>query len=249
MKLALKDTDKIRFTENRFKGIHLHEMLLDGVWTPVPGATTISGLFPSDAWKFAWPPKLMAEKLVCILNDGKVICEADIKTAKNAWREKRDKAADSGSRSHEIIESYIKTNSFDTSSENIEVQNSVHEFMLWEAKTRPQWLASELQVGSLSNRFCGILDAVAIIDGKTALVDFKTSASGDKPEYAIQLAGLHIALTEMGIIPEKRVVLHLPKKGQYSYIPIETDLDKDKQAFLAALEFYKHKNIFLARCK
>jgi hypothetical protein len=64
-------------------------------------------MFSDDGWKFAWPPKLMAEKLTCILNDGKIICEADIKTAKNAWREKRDKSADTGQAAHLIISKYI----------------------------------------------------------------------------------------------------------------------------------------------
>lgn len=221
-------------------GKHIH--LIEG--REVPGCTTIAGLFSDDGWKFAWPPKLMAEKLMCVLNDGKVICAADIKEAKGAWREKRDKSADSGSRAHALIETYIKTGMMNSFLENKEVENCIANFLTWEEKLKPAWMASELQVGSLIHGFAGILDALAEIDGKLVLMDFKTS-SGIKLEYSIQLAGLMICLEEMGVKPTERAILHLPKDGEYEYKVLNGNLEFEKECFLAAKTFYGFKNKFM----
>jgi hypothetical protein len=124
--MILKNADKIRFKEEG----HIHEMLIDGEWTEVPGATSISGLFQEDGWKFAWPVKLMEEKLFEMAKEsydkselelaghGDVrryegikwdwnLLQDNLKKAKNAWREKRDKAADTGVAGHLIISQYI----------------------------------------------------------------------------------------------------------------------------------------------
>ena len=224
----------------------------------VPGCTSISALFSEDGWKFAWPPKLMGEKLLACLKSGVIIGESHIKEAKNAWREKRDKSADTGTKGHEIIEYVIKQRMrgeqfpYVTHHEyeeiSGEVANILDQFFLWEIETKPEWLASELQVASETHKFAGILDALARIDGKIVLIDFKTS-SGIKDEYNIQLAGLCICLEEMGLPVDQRAILHLPKKGRYEYRIIDTDLEFEKECFLAGLKLYSYKNLFLARCK
>ena len=89
--------------------------------------------------------------------------------------------------------------------------------------------------------FGGKFDAVARVNGRVTLIDFKTS-SGIYPEYSYQLAGYQIAYEEMGKIPaiEDRMILWLPKTGN-DFEPhiVKTPLAQDKQVFLAALEMYK----------
>lgn len=246
---------KIDLVFNGADGKHIH--ILNGC--EVPGCTSISGLFQDDGWKFAWPPKLMYEEIVkeglkAIENNtgeglGFEELEAIAAKAKNAWRRKRDKAADSGIIAHGYIERYIKTKKFENlEHENAEVQNCFAQFVLWQDKTNPHWLASELQVGSETNNFAGILDALAVIDRKLTLVDFKTSG-GIKDEYAVQLAGLMICLEEMGCKPEQRAILHLPKDGEYEYRVLDGNLEEEKKDFLAGLAFYRRKNLFKARNK
>lgn len=230
-------------TFNDKDGKHIH--LIEG--KEVPGCTSISGLFSDDGWKFAWPPKLMEEQLLVILKSGIPLHEDHLKKAKNAWREKRDRSADSGTQAHSIIEKYIKTGLTEMFVvENNEVENCVENFLSWEKAANPIWLASEIQVGSLKHSFAGILDALAQIDGGIVLVDFKTS-SGIKPDYNIQLAGLCICLEEMGLKVDRRAILHLPKKGEFEYKEIRTDLEFEKKCFLAGLEHYRHKNMFLGK--
>lgn len=238
--LALKEID-LKFNDEGGKHIHIL------VGEDVPGCTSVSGLFGDDGWKFAWPPKLMGEKLTAILKE-RAINEEDIKKAKSAWREKRDKAADSGTRAHALIETYIRHHRIDAFLEDKEVENCVENFLVWEQKYKPKWLASELQVGSLTHKFAGILDALAEIDGKIVLLDFKTS-SGIKAEYNIQLAGLMICLEEMGLKPDVRAILHLPKDGAYEYRVIDSNLEQEKIDFLAGLAFLRRKNLFASRNK
>lgn len=252
MNLNLKKLD-LRFVEEE-NGKPCHKHILNS--KEVPGCTSISGLFQDDGWKFAWPVKLMAEIVIREVNE-RILDQADqglclgqiepiCARAKNAWREKRSKSADSGQKAHAEIEKYIKTGAVPFLVEP-EVQHCFDQFLRWEEVAKPKWLASEIQVGSETHKFAGILDAVAEIDGKLVLVDFKTS-SGIKKEYNIQLAGLMICLEEMcleemGCVPEQRAILWLPKDGKYEYVSITSNLEYDKQAFLAGLEFYKYKNI------
>lgn len=254
--LALKPMD-LTFQETG----HVH--LLNG--KPVPGCTSISGLFQDDGWKFAWPVKLMEEKIISELvtvqekHDGFQFggpfvhledAIAITKKHKNAWRQSRDKAADKGTKAHTHIENYIKFGVRPPLDINDEVRHCFDEFLKWEIQFAPIWLATELQVASEIHNYAGILDALCEIDSHTVLLDYKTS-KGIKPEYNIQLAGLAMALEEMGCRVDQRAILHLPKEfvKPYEYKIITSNLDQDKAAFLVGLDFYRHKNIFMARTK
>lgn len=241
----------------REKG-HVH--LLNGI--QVPGCTSISGLFQDDGWKFAWPVKLMYERMMeWWKNVGKPMAggfKENLKKAKNAWREKRDEAAAKGTSAHQYIHDWISAGISIPPTVSEEIKNCFNEFRAFERKYNPVWLATELQVGSETNNFAGILDALCTIDDILVLLDFKT---GDKvkimdrktkkeyvkPDYVVQLAGLHICLEEMGVKPEKRAILHLPKTGPYEYVPVESDLEFEKKCFLAGLNLYPFKNLLVPK--
>lgn len=233
---------------------HRHLMLINGLWTQVPGCTSVSGLFQDDGWKFAWPVKLMEERLLVWWKDLAIPCTNNkfkeaVRGAKNAWREKRDSSASKGTAAHKIIEDYICGQPIpETHEMQDEVRHCFLEFIRWEAEAKPEWLGTEIQVGSEKHRFAGILDQLARINGRLTLLDVKTSRD-IKDDYAIQLAGLHLALEEMGTIVDDRAILHLPKEGKHEFRIIGSDLEADKRAFLAGLEFYRHRSIFFARNK
>lgn len=235
-----------------------HKHILNG--GQIPGCTSVSGQFSEDGWKFAWPVKLMAEQIHADIDEHSgsgenVYVEIKrnslneiIQNAKNAWRRTRDSAAEKGTSAHFYIEEYVKTGAALALPDDKEIVNCLDNFFKWEKKYNVKWLASEIQVGSLKYVFAGILDALIEIDGKIVLLDYKTSSS-IKDEYNIQLAGLCICLEEMGVTVDARAILHIPKEGEYEFRIIDSDLAKDKLAFLVGLEFYRHKNLFLARCK
>lgn len=253
--LALKPID-LTFQE---KG-HVH--LLRGI--PVPGCTSISSLFQDDGWKFRWPVKIACEYIYDELMAWKkgerlgMSFKEMIKTAKNLWLASRDGSAAKGTSAHQYIHDWISAGIAIPPTVGDEIRNCYNEFRAWERKFNPVWVASELQVGSESNNFAGILDALCTIDDNLILLDFKT---GDKvklidwntkkeyvkPDYVVQLAGLHICLEEMGVKPDKRAILHLPKAGPYEYVPVESDLEFEKRCFLAGLSMYPLKNMLVPK--
>ncbi|MCH9022915.1 MAG: PD-(D/E)XK nuclease family protein [Planctomycetes bacterium] len=85
----------------------------------------------------------------------------------------------------------------------------------------------------------GTCDAVAEIDGKKYVVDFKTQAKmWDKTPF-LQTAAYQLMLEEMG---EKdfhgSLILLLPKGGKLEE-HYDFDLDTNKKGFLAALDLYR----------
>lgn len=252
--INLKKLDLKFLSEQNGKPCHIH--MLNG--SPVPGCTSISALFQDDGWKFAWPPKLMyeymwknfvmADVVQLSVDDAEILYEARLKEAKGAWRKKRDSAAEKGTDAHAFIEAWIKDKSPLPPFVDPEVANSFNNFLEWETAYKPDWQGTEIQVASEKYRFAGILDSLAIINDKMTLIDLKTSG-GIKDEYMIQLAGLCICLEEMGLTVDQRAILWLPKQGAHKFHIIDSDLAKDKLAFLVAREFYEQKNLFEWRCK
>jgi hypothetical protein len=217
-----------------------HTYQLEGIL--VPGTTTVTGMCPKP-WLAAWAAKEVVAAIIENCN-GHLTPELKkiVLDAKNAWRMKRDKAADSGTMAHAHIENYIKTKTPPFLYENKEVQNSVELFFTWLGANQIEWLESEIVVGSKIHMYAGKFDAVAKVNGKVTLIDFKTS-SGIYDEHGIQLAGYQMAYEELGKSPaiEQRMILWLPKKGgKFEARIIETPLAEDKQCFLNLLGVYRY---------
>jgi hypothetical protein len=66
------------------------------------------------------------------------------------------------------------------------VANAVSGFLDWKAKHNVEFLISERFVYSKKHGYVGILDIVAIVDGKRYLVDIKTSNNIYMLEYGMQ---------------------------------------------------------------
>src|SRR3990167_5223989 len=246
--LELKQTDKG----------HIH--LLNG--KQVCGCTSISKLFEEDGWKFAWPPKLAVEYIKERWGENlpynREYIDTTLQEGKNAWRKKRDKSADTGTLAHQWCEVYIKGKLDGYEKETIllghtlpideEILSCVIKFLDWESKNKVEWLASEVQVGSLKYNFAGILDWCAIVNGIETLGDIKTSKDIKFSSY-IKTAGLWICLEEQSWIPKQRMILHLPKESNKDYEAriVPTNIEKDKEAFITGVLFYNQLNLFKGR--
>ena len=119
-------------------------------------------------------------------------------------------------------------------------------FLAWEKENKVEWLASELQCGSLMFRYCGIADYIARIDGKIVLGDFKTSAKF-KTTYVPQLVGLKQCFEEMGQKIDDIAVTRLGREGDFEHRVIECDFETELMAFLKAKDFLSQRNLFKAR--
>lgn len=179
--------------------------------------------------------------------------EDELQNAKYAYKNKSGEAKDIGTDLHKILEEYIS----DGTKPVLEgfQKRAFDQFLGWEKGI--EWLATEVLVGDAEELECaGRLDAIARIDGKLALVDFKVANTiGDS--YFIQTAGYAELLRRMGIDIERRIILRLPKTekrkvwtdGKPSFIEnnleaieVKTPLEWEVEIFIKAREIYKYIN-------
>lgn len=209
----------------------------------VPGVTTVCQPvgFPSDIAS-AWAAKECVGFLDAQIGSRKSVSASTLRkwlpVAKGAYKRKSTAAAGHGTEAHDWIEQWVKLGlegkpqALDIPKTD-EAGSATIAFLEWEAKYKPQWLASELVVGSLVHEFGGKLDAIALLDGKLTLVDFKTS-NHISDSYYIQTAGYALALEEMDCNIEQRLILRIDKQGKgFEARVVPTPLDLDIETFIA----------------
>lgn len=113
--------------------------------------------------------------------------ELVLERAKKEYRSVASEAADIGTEIHQMIENYIKTGADPRGEIRPEVENGFLAFLEWEKIHSVKWLHSEIVV--LDHDLCvgGTVDAIAEIDGKKYLVDFKSSKAV-YDEHKMQIA-------------------------------------------------------------
>lgn len=184
-----------------------------------------------------------------------------LKEAKGSYRQKSKDAQDSGTVAHAWIEGYIKAAMNETKIPELpkegdefelngklqpisaettaEACNAINAFLAWVKGKNIIWHASELVVASDLHRFAGTLDALATINGRLFLVDFKSSKDC-YPEYWIQLAAYRLALEEMQIFPQDAIIIRLPKDGaKVEVYPMTMPYDLCRRTFVALREVKK----------
>lgn len=180
--------------------------------------------------------------------------------AKVAYKNKSNKAKDTGSDGHEWLENYVKAKIRKEKLPEVpkDIERPVKAFLKWEKENSPQWIASEARVFSSSHEYAGTLDAIVKINNKLVLIDFKF-ANQISSEYYLQTAAYQNALEEFGIKVDRRLIIRLPKTEMLNvwnkrthkteekenllearYVP--TDYEFDKKVFLCARDIYKWVN-------
>jgi len=113
--------------------------------------------------------------------------EAVLERAKTEYRSVAADAADIGSEIHGLIENYIKNGVDPRGKMRPEVENGFLAFLEWEQTHGVKWLASEKTVYDSGLCVAGTVDAIAEIDGRKYLIDFKSSKAV-YDEYKLQVA-------------------------------------------------------------
>lgn len=161
---------RIEFLDNRFYSTN------DGGF--VPSVTTILEAYPKDASYFKW--------LKDVGSDADSI---------------RDEAGRRGSVVHELTERYDCNEECTFINLNGNPQFKMNEWSMFERYVefvnlhQPKNWAMELHMASASLGFAGTLDRVIEMNGKTMLIDIKTSNS-IYPSYWLQLAAYHQLLMQ-----------------------------------------------------
>ena len=115
-----------------------------------------------------------------------------------------------------------------------EAKNAINAFIRWAKPLNATWLASEELVASHEHKVAGTLDALAVINGITYLMDFKTSSQISE-SYLIQCAGYDLMLREMGMQVMGYLILRIPKDGtdaETLTITNQSDMEFFRETFL-----------------
>jgi hypothetical protein len=135
-----------------------------------------------------------------------------------------EKARRRGTRCHEIAEEYLLLGEIDESEIEAEYLPYVAQFILWVKTYRPKILYTERKL--FGTEFCGTLDLICEIDGKTLIVDYKFTSVADKKSLSVQLEGYDRLAKMCGIPIDECWYLHIKKDG-FVFKPIK----KDKEWF------------------
>jgi hypothetical protein len=215
------------------------------------GCTTISDAWDKSFFLGPWYAKEMAlEILAHPFDDVHALTppefEKFINEAKGAAKRKSEQAKEDGTAAHDWIEHAINTK-IDPTAKKIatpkspEAVNAVKAFANWAKGKDIAWLASEEVVASHEHRTAGKLDAIAVVDGITYLVDFKTSGQISE-SYLVQCAGYDLMLREMGLQVMGYMILRIPKDGKESEtltITNQEDMKFFRETFLKQREAHK----------
>jgi hypothetical protein len=121
----------------------------------------------------------------------------------------KDAAADLGTRVHGLIDEWILTGS--TRAQDVDEMVAFCNFTMFVSKYKMRFLSGDLPVASLRYKYGGRLDAIAEINGKLVLLDWKTS-NAIRDDYALQVAAYRLALFETyGIRADKAMVVRFDK--------------------------------------
>ena len=146
-----------------------------------------------------------------LVHTNEEVCEG----IRNAYKEIGDTAKEIGSEVHKWIELWIKfkITGGDTETDYPDhVKIPMQNFHEWVESRAIEWVSCEEKIYSKAWKFAGTVDAVARINGKLCVIDFKTSAKVYK-EYYLQLAAYSEAISSMmGEDVDLAVIVRLDKE-------------------------------------
>lgn len=118
----------------------------------------------------------------------------------------------------------------------------INAFLKWYVDNDVHFIHAEKIVYSREHGFVGIVDAIAKVNGKRVLIDYKT-AKAVYNEHRYQVAGYRMAYEEENEALDGALILHFDKTtGECHTHEISfEDYKKDKKVFLACYEIKKRE--------
>ena len=169
----------------------------------------------------------------------------------NAHKQISHKAQEIGLEVHKWIELWIK---FMISGGEIETDYPDHvkvpmqNFHDWELSRDIEYLACEKKVYSRSWEYAGTIDALAKVNGKLCVIDFKTSAKIYK-EYYLQVSAYCNAIGEMmGELPKLGVIVRLDKEEE-KFQEVAFDPWQHNDVFIDALNIKRFQSERIKKVK
>ena len=177
--------------------------------TPIgeyPSVTTVLALRDKSGPLMGWACKMGAEavnKYLDELNGEDIDRTKIINLIKGAFRQKQAGALDIGSKVHNAIEIFTKASTRDIGlyhvkglPEYADIIKPFSAFLKWHDNVGFKLIYGEQEVWSDHHKFAGTLDAIAIVNGRKTLVDYKSS-SAFRSDYVQQIAAYNVAFEEL----------------------------------------------------
>jgi hypothetical protein len=195
----------------------------------VKGVTTYLGIKDKSQALVSWATETAGMHLLDLLENGEAITAEHIAKSMGLHQEKKEEAADIGTKTHEWCEYFIKHKlglpGYETAPVLPEEQTTllgVNSFLDLITEKHVQFLASERIVYSRQFQYIGTLDFEAIVDGVYTIGDFKT-ANGLYNSVLAQMAAYQYAAEEeeeflkTGKKYENRLAVRLAKETEEEY--------------------------------
>ena len=156
----------------------------------VPGVTTVIGRFKDSGGLMFWA-----------FEQGKAAERGEIERL----YDQRDEAGSLGTVVHEMVEAHIDQADYMmpsdlTGEQTTKVWEAYGAYFEWQKNCGMEFVAQEIPLVSEQYQYGGCPDAIAMINGKLCLIDWKTS-NAVYPDYMIQLAAYKHLWEENGNDP------------------------------------------------
>lgn len=239
----------LRAEQDRIKLNAQHRYYADGRW--LPGVTTV--IRTMDAPKLDdWKVRVQVEGTARAAHanppafgeDVEMYVSRLVDIAREEFEHQRiaDAAADLGTQAHKLIEHAIKTMLGETVDHPMVSEEAHFVFAGWRewaAETDFQPLCTEARVVNRSQGYCGTIDALAVVEGRLTVVDWKPKAVV-YPERRLQLTAYAEALLDMGWPVLDRAIVSMPRDGgSISLVALDDDSAATFDAFKACLTLYR----------
>ncbi len=194
-----------------------------------PSVTTIQDLRDKSKVLMYWQKNTIKDWLtlnISSLNNTNLeSIKTFIKDAVDSPYNISEKAKDTGTIVHDLIEKYIKFESMTSEGLNQEVDKSFSAFLTWEKENINKWLESEKKIYNEKICYAGTMDALAEMkDGKIYLIDFKTSKGFydgyDEQLSAYRYARGHLRDCEIEFVHSVKDKI-FKKKEQFPHVEID----------------------------
>jgi len=219
---------KVKFQPNPYHRYYVtdpkHE--LAGQYTR--GVTTYIGIKDKSRALCIWATETAAQYLIDQLNEGREITQDDVIQSMSLYNQKRDDAADIGTKIHDWCEYFIKHKlgqegyekqpELPEFTENKSVYLGAVAFLEWVTAHEVEFIASEQIVYDRDEKYIGTADIIAKVDGRLALIDLKSSSGLYNP---VRLQTAAYAMAYMKEYPEQiildRWAIRLAKEDEQEY--------------------------------
>src|SRR3990167_3128262 len=209
-------------------------------WQKKYGITTIGNIKDKSGPLKYWVAKIMA-RFLCSILDKRGITKYDVDEAKILHTKHLKEAGTIGTKIHDWIEEYIKGKKPEMPEEkNIII--GVNGFLDWVKKIKVKFIESEILVYSKQYDFSGRLDAIAIIDGKRYLIDYKTG-TGLYNDVLLQTAAYTAAYQEMtGNKIYGRWIIRIEKRDEDEFRADMDEKGRPNEKYLSFEAVYLDEN-------